>query len=49
MKAKVLKHLSFLVLAAICFTSVGCSSAGSSTKLKSGVKPDTHILFEGAY
>jgi hypothetical protein len=45
----VMKALSLILITALCFVTVGCSSGGTSTKLKNKLKPETHILFEGAY
>jgi hypothetical protein len=44
-----MKALLLILITALCFVTVGCSSGGTSTKLKNKLKSDTHILFEGAY
>ena len=44
-----MKALSLILIATLCLATVGCSSGGTSTKLKNKLKADTHILFEGAY
>jgi hypothetical protein len=48
-RSTTMKALSLILITALCFASVGCSSNGTSTKLKNKLQPDTHILFEGAY
>ena len=48
-RSTTMKALSLILITALCFASVGCSSNGTSTKLKNKLQPETHILFEGAY